>query len=81
MIINGIEFLRVPSGVVYKEEVAGFLLGRTPVTNGQFKRFLDCVGHPISDPILSEPFKPVVGVSWELIENFCKWFEDSRRTR
>jgi formylglycine-generating enzyme required for sulfatase activity len=35
------------------------------------------VGHPISDPILSEPFKPVVGVSWELIENFCKWFEDS----
>jgi formylglycine-generating enzyme required for sulfatase activity len=62
--------------------VGGFDIGRTPVTNAEFDRFLgDTRASPPpfrSDPRFSHPEQPVVGVTWLEAAAFCDWL--SRKT-
>jgi serine/threonine-protein kinase len=92
---DGSEMVWIPPGkfVYGKEgktaEAAGFSLGRHPVTNAQFKRFLDATGyqpdvdHPQNDRFLSHwtngklpkalERHPVVNVSVYDALAYCKW--------
>ena len=56
-----------------------FQLGRYPVTNAQYGRYLDAVGANATKPSrwndrrFNQPEQPVVGVSWEEAAAYCKW--------
>ncbi len=58
-------------------EVDGFWMYATEVTNEQYGRFVEATAH--REPLLWEderfngPEQPVVGVSWEDAEAYCKW--------
>ena len=58
-------------------QVSPFWLGETPVTNRQYGVFVERSGHrePPNwrDRRFSAPDQPVVGVSWEDAEAFCRW--------
>jgi formylglycine-generating enzyme required for sulfatase activity len=62
---------------VHSVQVSPFWLGETPVTNRQYSVFLERSGHrePPNwrDRRFSAPGQPVVGVSWEDAEAFCRW--------
>jgi len=54
-----------------------YYLGKYPVTNGQYKEFLEETGHdePESwdEDEFNQPDQPVVGVSWNNAVAFCRW--------
>ncbi len=56
-----------------------FLLGRYPVTNALYLKFLDSAGEKVQKPAywdnrrFNQPEQPVVGVSWDDAQAFCKW--------
>lgn len=57
--------------------VDGFAIGRGPVTNREYARFLDATGAAPPawwrDPRFDDPGQPVVGVSWAEAVQFCEW--------
>lgn len=63
-----------------KAEVAAFLMDRYPVTNAQYRAFLEDTGAPasaypefIDHPDYGAPDQPVIGVSIEDAERFAEW--------
>jgi formylglycine-generating enzyme required for sulfatase activity len=54
-----------------------FAIGRYPVTNREYSRFLEASGAPPppwwSDPRFSHPEQPVVGINWFEALAYCKW--------
>jgi len=54
-----------------------FAIGRTPVTNREYGRFLDATSSAPppwwSDPRFNDPDQPVVGVSWADAATYCDW--------
>ena len=58
-------------------------LARTPVTNAEFGAFLGASGAPPppfwTDPRLSDPEQPVVGVTWAEAVLFCEWLTREQR--
>ncbi|MBW1803114.1 MAG: formylglycine-generating enzyme family protein, partial [Deltaproteobacteria bacterium] len=65
-------------GPVHKVEVPGFDMGKYPVTNEQYARFLE-KNSDASEPRFwadrkyNQPRQPVVGVSWGDAKQFAKW--------
>ena len=56
----------------------GLWLGKYPVTNADYKRFLQSTKDSKkpeywNDPRFNQPGQPVVGVSWDEAEAFCTW--------
>jgi serine/threonine-protein kinase len=81
----GIEMVRIPAGeFLYGDnkkrlELPEYSLARTPVTNAQYKAFVEATGQRVPDhweggkiPKGKEDH-PVVLVSWEDAEAFCDW--------
>jgi serine/threonine-protein kinase len=77
---TGIELIRIPAGpFLYGQErrvleLPEFWIGRYPVTFEQYSRFLDQTKYP--KPSYWAPYEPncpVVFVSWEDANRFCKW--------
>lgn len=81
----GIEMVRIPEGeFLYGDkkkrlELPEYSLARTPVTNAQYKAFVEATGQRVPDhweggkiPKGKEDH-PVVYVSWEDAEAFCRW--------
>jgi formylglycine-generating enzyme required for sulfatase activity len=90
---TGIAFLTIPAGEfdmgsndgssderpVHRVRISRpFLLGKYPVTNQEYQRFLEA--HPKTKPPeywstsqFNDPQQPVVGVSWEDAQVFCQW--------
>ena len=60
--------------------VDGFLLGEFPVTNGEYRIFVDetAAQEPPFWPetTFSHPDKPVVGVSWNAAVSYCEWLSE-----
>ena len=60
--------------------VDGFGLGRFPVTNREYKTFVEenkALAPPfVSDPIFANAEQPVVGVSWDDAIAYCRWLSD-----
>lgn len=56
-----------------------FWLGKYPVTNAQYGRFLDEAGRSVRKPEywdnrrFNQPEQPVVGVSWDEALAYCEW--------
>jgi formylglycine-generating enzyme len=67
------QIVRVPTG----DTLAGFWLGRTPVTNLEFVPFLasGLAAEPPwwRDPGFGAPAQPVVGVTWQDAMGYCEW--------
>jgi formylglycine-generating enzyme len=65
---------------VHRVWVDGFSLGKFPVTNREYKIFVDdkhAEGPPFwSEPMFSHPEKPVVGVSWHDANAYCNWLSE-----
>jgi formylglycine-generating enzyme required for sulfatase activity len=63
----------LPNPVVLKP----FYLAETETTNAQYGRFLGATGHrePLywQDKNLNQPSQPVVGVTWDDAQAFCRW--------
>jgi formylglycine-generating enzyme required for sulfatase activity len=57
--------------------VGRFLLAAHPVTNAQYERYLKATGAEEpkywKDKAFSQPDQPVVGVSWDDAQSYCKW--------
>ncbi|MEM7202484.1 MAG: SUMF1/EgtB/PvdO family nonheme iron enzyme [Planctomycetota bacterium] len=57
--------------------VARFALARTPVTNAQYAAFLEATDHRAprywDKRQFNRPEQPVVGVSWDDAQAFCRW--------
>ena len=62
--------------------VDSFGLGKFPVTNREYRIFVEAEQAPAppfwSDAMFSDPEQPVVGVNWDDATAYCKWL--SRRT-
>jgi formylglycine-generating enzyme required for sulfatase activity len=60
--------------------IDGFGLGRFPVTNREYKTFVEENKVPappfVSDPIFANAEQPVVGVSWDDAIAYCRWLRD-----
>jgi formylglycine-generating enzyme required for sulfatase activity len=58
-------------------ELAPYRIGRVPVLNGDYKRFVDATGRkpPIGwkFPKGSDPARPVVGCSWQDASDYAAW--------
>ncbi|HZD39102.1 MAG TPA: formylglycine-generating enzyme family protein [Terriglobales bacterium] len=63
--------------------VDSFAMARFPITNEEFKTFLDeshATPPPFwSDPLFSHPMQPVVGVSWFEAVAYCDWLSARAR--
>ena len=62
----------------FRASLPGYYLGAHPVTNAQWKRFVEATGHDTSglDKAYADPSKsdhPVVCVSWEDARAYCEW--------
>ena len=63
---------------IHEVTVPDFWLGKHPVTNAEYERFLRAVPG-VSEPRFwkdrsyNQPDQPVVGVSWEEAQAFCAW--------
>jgi formylglycine-generating enzyme required for sulfatase activity len=62
----------------HEVELAPFYLARTPVTNAQYRRYLEtnpAVPKPKhwGDRQFNQPQQPVVGVSWHEARDYCDW--------
>lgn len=86
---TGIAFIHIPAGEfdmgskdekpVHRVRISKpFLLGKYPVTNQEYERFLKA--NPKVKPPeywnnsqFNDPQQPVVGVSWDDAQVFCKW--------
>jgi len=57
--------------------VSPFQLGLHPVTNAQYRVFVDLTGAALpataAHPLFGDPDRPVVGVAWEEAARFCAW--------
>jgi formylglycine-generating enzyme required for sulfatase activity len=62
----------------HEVSLSAFFLATTPITNEQYARFLSAnpnVAKPENwaDRNYNQPKQPVVGVSWDDAQRFCKW--------
>ena len=68
---------RANENPAHEVEVPGFLLAQTTVRRDQYQVFLEDTEHvPPScwqEPQFSHPRMPVVGVSWNDAEAYCRW--------
>lgn len=64
----------IPARTVY---VGSFFVDRYPVTNYQYRKFVEETGHRHpwlwKDPLWSQPMQPVVGVGWNDARLYAKW--------
>jgi formylglycine-generating enzyme required for sulfatase activity len=65
-------------GPQHAVELASFFMARTPVTNAQYRTYLEAnraVKEPAawSDRKHNQPQQPVVGVSWDEAKAYCEW--------
>ncbi len=62
---------------VHEVTVPDFYMGRYPVTNEEYERFMEATGYqePMywGDRSFNQPRQPVVGVSWQDAKEFAKW--------
>lgn len=72
---------------VHRVRLEGFWIGKFPVTNREYRSFLDAI-HAAPPPFLTEamfadPEKPVVGVRWHDAAAFCDWLaaENGKKIR
>jgi formylglycine-generating enzyme required for sulfatase activity len=90
---TGITFVAIPAGQfqmgsnritaekpVHQVRISrGFWLGKYPVTNAQYGRFLEEARSSLKKPgywdnrRFNQPDQPVVGVSWDEARAFCEW--------
>ena len=90
---TGIAFVVIPAGEFYMgaQDISKgeqpvhrvhiskpFLLGKYPVTNQEYERFLKAAKRKTlpeywNDKNFNQPQQPVVGVSWHDVQAFCKW--------
>jgi sulfatase modifying factor 1 len=65
---------------VHRVWVEGFVMGKFPVTNKEYKSFVDetrAAAPPFwSEKMFADPDKPVVGVSWHESDAYCRWLSD-----
>lgn len=76
----------VPATVGIPPDSPAFRIGRTPVTNRQYRAFLksrtDLPPPPWwNDPGFSAPEQPVVGVTWEDASAYCAWLSETTGNR
>ena len=82
---TGVEMVLIPAGDFFygdgkqRIHLPIFALARTPVTNAQYKAFVDAAGHPVPNNWLGgripagKEDHPVVRVTWEDAQAFCGW--------
>jgi formylglycine-generating enzyme required for sulfatase activity len=65
---------------VHRVWIDGFRIGRAPVTNREFRDFVEARGAPRpafwTEARFAHPAQPVVGVSWPDAVRFCEWLTE-----
>ena len=72
--VNAIFATEVPSRT---EDLEGYYIDRYPVTNFQYKNFLDATGHRepalFNHPSWGQPMQPVVFIGWDDARAYARW--------
>lgn len=65
---------------IHRVWVNAFAIAKYPVTNREYKLFMDMTGHPPprfwGNPKFQEDYQPVVGPSWYDAVAYCEWLRD-----
>jgi formylglycine-generating enzyme required for sulfatase activity len=71
---NPIFLTEYPAQEVY---LPSYYIDRYPVTNYQYKKFMEATGHPkpllMDDPLWNKPMQPVVYVGWDDARAYSAW--------
>lgn len=75
---NEVNHYRESEGPEHDVEVPAFALGRLPVTNEEYGRYLKANPEALEpafwgDQQYNQPRQPVVGVSWDEAQAYCTW--------
>lgn len=72
--------LRADEGPVHEVTVAPFAAALTPVSNLEFRAFIDASGYEalpfLNDERFNAPGQPAVGVSWDDANAYCAWLTE-----
>jgi len=65
---------------IHRVWVNSFAIAKYPVTNREYKLFMDMTGHPPprfwGNPKFQEDYQPIVGPSWYDAVAYCEWLRD-----
>ena len=92
LVLGGLQFVRIPGGSfamgdnssqaqlneqpVHHVTISSFWMARTEITFVQWKNFLDESGYPVGRSKSKSGMHPIVGVSWDDAQAYCRWFSE-----
>jgi len=92
LIVGDITFVKIPAGSfemgdssqeasanaqpVHQVTISSFWMASTEITFAQWQAFLDETSYPAGHAQAKSPNHPVVGVTWEDAQAYCRWFSE-----
>jgi len=92
LVLGGLHFARIPGGSfamgdnssqaqpneqpVHRVTISSFWMASTEITFIQWKNFLDESGYPVGRSKSKGGTHPVVGVTWDDAQAYCRWFSE-----
>jgi len=92
LVVGDVTFVKIPAGSfemgdgspqasanaqpVHRVTISSFWMASTEITFMQWQAFLDETGYPVGRSQAEGPNYPVVSITWEDAQAYCRWFSE-----